>query len=241
MSLPEPLPYAIIIPARDEEPCIAQVLAELRAVVGPDVPIVVGVNGSRDRTAEVARASGALAAETPHAGYGYGCQAAVDLLDLKHAVTSYVFFAGDGADDPRDIAKLLEAHRRGARMVLGCRTQTPTNWNLMNLHYVIANRLLGMICGLLTGRFFADLGPLRLIERDLFHALHLQEWTFGWTIEAQIRGAMLRERIVEVPVRYRARIAGEQKVSHVSTLQTIRVGLKIIAAAFRSRLRPREL
>jgi hypothetical protein len=112
----------------------------------------------------------------------------------------------------------------------------------MNLHYVIANRLLGLLCGVLTGRFYADLGPLRLIERALFRRLQLREWTFGWTIEAQIRATLLGARVVEVPVRYRSRIAGVQKVSHVSTLQTIRVGLKIVAAALRTRARaPRDL
>jgi hypothetical protein len=122
-------------------------------------------------------------------------------------------------------------------MVLGCRTKLAGNVSLMNLHYVLANRALGTLCGLLTGRFFADLGPLRLIERQLFHQLQLREWTYGWTIEAQIRAALLRARTVEVPVRYRRRIAGEQKVSHVSAIQTIRVGLKILAAALRTRFR----
>lgn len=230
--------FAVIIPACDEEPCLGAVLDELRAALaGQPHLIVVGVNGSTDRTAEIARARpGVLVAETRERGYGHGCRAAVDLVEREHPpVDGYIFFAADGANDPRDLATLLAARARGAAMILGCRTRLRANWRLMNLQYVIANRAFGTFCGCLTGRFFADLGPLRFIERDLFHALRLREWTMGWTIEAQIRAARLGAWIVEVPVRERERIAGRQKVSRVSFGRTLSVGWKILAAGFRAR------
>ncbi len=229
--------FAVIIPACDEELCLGAVLVELRAALaGHSHLIAVGVNGSTDRTAEVARAHGALVAETAVRGYGHGCQAAVELVEREHPpVDGYIFFAADGANDPRDLAALLAARERGAAMVLGCRTRLPENWRLMNLQYVAANRVFGFLCGCLTGRFFADLGPLRFVERDLFHALRLREWTMGWTIEAQIRAALLGAEIVEVPARERERIAGQQKVSRVSLRRTLSVGGQIIAAGFRAR------
>jgi hypothetical protein len=235
----DPAPrFAVIIPACDEEPCLGVVLDELRAALaGQPHLVAVGVNGSTDRTAEIARTRpGVLVAETTARGYGHGCRAAVDLVGREHPpVDGYIFFAADGANDPRDIAALLAARERGAALVLGCRTRTLENWRLMNLQYVIANRLFGAFCGLLTGRFFADLGPLRFIERDLFHALRLREWTMGWTIEAQVRAARLGAAIVEVCVRERERIGGQQKVSRVSLGRTVSVGLKILAAGFRAR------
>ena len=49
--------YAVIMPACDEEPCIAAVLAEMRVVADPGrFVIAVGVNDSRDGTADIARA-----------------------------------------------------------------------------------------------------------------------------------------------------------------------------------------
>ncbi len=229
--------FAVIIPACDEEPCLGAVLEELRAALaGHSHLLAVGVNGSVDRTAEIARAHGALVAETAARGYGHGCLAAIDLLEREHPpVDGYVFFAADGANDPRDLAALFAARARGAEMVLGCRTRLRANWRLMNLQYVIANRVFGAWCGCLTGRFFADLGPLRFIGRELFHALRLREWTMGWTIEAQIRAARLGAEIVEVPVRERERLAGRQKVSRVSLRRTFSVGAQIIAAGFRAR------
>ena len=236
---------AVILPACDEEPCIAAVLTELHTALDPSrFVLAVGVNDSRDRTADIAREHGAIVGETAARGYGHGCQAAIDELARRGpTVDAYIFFAADGANDPRDILPLVAAHVRGADMVLGSRTTERRNCTAMNAHYIVANRAFGILVGLLTGRFFTDLGPLRLIERDLFHSLHLREWTYGWTIEAQIRAVQLGAKIVEIPVCERPRIAGEQKVGRVSWARTLSVGMKIATAGIRSRfvtVQPRE-
>lgn len=235
-------PYAVILPACEEEECLGAVLDELRAVIGGEFTICVGVNGSRDRTAEIARSHGALVAETPSRGYGYGCQAAIDLLESSGlAPDAYIFVAADGANDPRDIARLLEAHRAGVEFVLGCRTDIPANRRVMHAQHIIANRLLGLWCWMLTGRFFKDLGPLRLIGRDLFHQLKMREWTYGWTIEPQILAARLGIKTREVSVSERPRLAGRQKVSKVHWRQSVHIGIQIALAGYRSRSRKLEM
>jgi glycosyltransferase involved in cell wall biosynthesis len=229
--------YAIVIPACNEEPCIAAVLSELRAHLDPArFEIAVGVNGTTDGTVQVARDAGALVAETAVRGYGHGCRAAIDFLAASgRAVDAYIFLAADGANDPADIASLVEAHAQGCEFVLGCRTTRRENWRVMGWQHVAANRFLGFWCACLTGRFFRDIGPLRLIERGLFHAMNLREWTYGWTIEAQMRAVALGAKIREVTVRERRRVAGVQKVSRVSGLHSLKIGAKIILAGFRSR------
>ena len=89
----------------------------------------------------------------------------------------------------------------------------------------------------MAGRRFRDIGPLRLIERRLFHRLALQEWTYGWTIEAQISAAFQGAALVEVPVRERPRLAGEQKVSKVNWRRTLSVGCQIVRAGWRTHCR----
>ena len=239
---------ALILPACHEEETIIPVLDELQATLDPrDAWIVaVGVNGSKpggDRTAGLAggHALAPIVAETPARGYGHGCQAAIDRVEaLGLTPAAYIFFAADGANDPRDLGPLLAAWRAGPEFVLGCRTTplTPANLAVMGWSHVFANRLLGAWCGLLTGRWFRDMGPLRLIERGLFHRLRLREWTFGWTIEAQITAARLGAVIVEIPVRERSRLAGEQKVSKVDWKRTLHIGWQIARAGWRTRFRP---
>ena len=232
-----PACYAVIIPACNEEPCLGSVLAGLEAVLDSSrFVICVGVNGSTDRTAEIARAAGVLVGETAERGYGHGCIAAIEHFESRcEPPLGYIFFAADGANDARDIAALVTEHEEGAELVLGARTLLRENRETMQWQHVLANRLLAFWCMMLTGKRFSDLGSLRLIDRALFHRLGLREWTMGWTIEAQVRAAMLGARIREVPVREHARIAGEQKVSRVSWSRTLRIGCEIVAAGWRTR------
>lgn len=230
---------AIIIPACDEEACLGRVLDELLKAIDPEkFAVVVGVNGSSDRTAQIAQSFPVLVAETPERGYGYGCQSAIDLAAATlPRLQAYLFFAGDGASDPHDVRRLVAAYEQGYTLVLGTRTGTLSNWRLMTFSHVIANFALGLWCGLLTGRWFTDLAPLRLVERELFEAIGAREMTFGWTIEAQVAAAQMGAAMCAVPARERARLAGQQKVSGVTWRKTFSVGWKILAAGYHARLR----
>jgi hypothetical protein len=233
---------AIIIPACNEEPCLGRVLDELLAAIDPEKFVVaVGVNASTDRTAEIARGRGVRVAETPKRGYGYGCQSAIEsLVTVAPQVRAYIFFAGDGASDPGDLATLVEAYEQGHTFVLGARTGLLRNWRTMRLSHVIANFAVALWCGLLAGRWFKDLAPLRLIDRRLFEAIAPREMTFGWTIEPQIAAARLGASICEVPANERPRLAGTQKVSGVTWRRTFAIGCRILAAGWRARLRFRR-
>jgi len=231
--------FAIIIPACDEEQCIGRVLDELLAVVDPEKFVVaVGVNGSSDRTAEMARQRGVFVAETRHRGYGYGCQAAIDLVSGAAPQTrAYIFLAGDGASDPADVHKLVTACEQGYTFVLGARTAQLRNWRTMRVSHVIANFAVALWCGILAGRWFKDLAPVRLIDRQLFERIAPREMTFGWTIEPQIAAARLGASICEVAASERPRLAGQQKVSGVTWRRTFTIGCRILAAGWRARIR----
>ncbi len=233
MRLPE---FAIIIPACDEAACIGPVLDEFLAVLDPErFVIAVGVNASCDRTAEIARQRPVLVTEADRRGYGYGCQAAIGLTNnFFPSVRAYIFCAADGATDPRDLRLLTIAFDQGYDFVLGSRTRLLRNWPGMTLQHVLANAALGLWAGWLGGRVFSDLGPLRLVRRELFERIAPREMTFGWTIEAQIAAARIGATICEVPVRERRRIAGEQKVSGVSWQRTFAIGCHIVRAGWRS-------
>ncbi|MEO8440117.1 MAG: glycosyltransferase family 2 protein [Spartobacteria bacterium] len=234
MSLPE---FAIIIPACDEAACLGPVLDELLATIDPEkFVIAVGVNGSTDATAQIARQRPVLVAETPQRGYGYGCQAAIDLTNnLFPGIRAYVFCAGDGATDPGDLRPLQAAFEQGYDFVLGSRTKRISNWRTMTLRHLCANAVLGLWCGLLCGRVYSDLGPLRMVSRRLFARIAPREMTFGWTIESQVAAVRLDAALCEIPVHERRRLAGEQKVSGVTWRRTLSVGCQILAAGYRTR------
>jgi glycosyltransferase involved in cell wall biosynthesis len=62
----EGAPIAVVIPAYNEEPTVAEVVRGIpREIAGKPVEVIVVVDGSDDRTAEEARAAGALVCDIP--------------------------------------------------------------------------------------------------------------------------------------------------------------------------------
>ena len=78
---------------------------------------------------------------------------------------------------------------------------------------------------------FKDLGPFRAIKYDKLIALKMEDKTYGWTIEMQLKALKQKFSYLEIPVKYRNRI-GTSKVS--GTLKgTILAGIKILNWIFK--------
>lgn len=236
----QPERYAVVVPACNEAACLRPVIEELLAQLPADRFVVaVGVNGSDDGTADIARScGGVVVGDTTQRGYGYGCMAAIDALsEAGEKVDGYVFFAADGANSVDDLRRVVQVRENtGADMAIGLRNFDLATWR-REFGRALPNLLLGLAAWPLTGKFFHDLGPLRIIDRELFERMGLRELTWGWTIEAQVRAAQLGAHVVTVEVTERERIAGEQKVSGVSPWRSTRIGLAILAAGLRTYFR----
>ena len=85
----------------------------------------------------------------------------------------------------------------------------------------------GRLMGALYGTRYTDMCALRAIRRDTLEALRMQEMTYGWNIEMQMKAARARLRIEEFPVPYRTRAAGSSKVAG-SLKGTLNAGTKIV-------------
>ena len=232
--------FGIVIPVMNEEECIGIVLDELNDALGGDerFRIAVGLNGSSDRSGEIAREKGALVSEVDERGYGHGCMAAIKALEDDGAPDAYIFYSGDGGNSPEDLLKLANAFEQGkGDFVIGQRTCRPANWKRLGADRALPNITLGLWLTLLTFKPWLDLGPLRLISADLFRRMGQQELTWGWTAEGQILASRLGASIHRITVDERPRIAGQQKVSRVSFRRSLSIGLQIVAAAWKVRWR----
>jgi len=106
--VPKPI-IKLVIPARNEEDAIGQVVAS----VAPHVDaVIVADNGSTDKTADIARASGAIVVSVPEPGYGRACLAAIKKAGDFDIL---VFMDGDASDDPNDLNALLSPIVSGLR------------------------------------------------------------------------------------------------------------------------------
>lgn len=202
---------AIVIPARNEAAPLPGVLAEIPAGVA-DLVIVVD-NGSTDDTAAVARSAGALVVSEPQPGYGYACAAGVGAA-RSHGVKVLVFLDADGSFDPVQILALMAPLQAGeADLVLGSRPAGGIEPGAMPPHARFGNWLVARLMRGLYGLRVSDLGPFRAVRADLLDELNMREMTYGWPAEMMVKAARRGARVVEVPVRYRARRGGRSKVS----------------------------
>jgi len=223
---------AVVIPARDEEQALPLVLAELPRERAPLVVVVD--NGSLDRTAEVARAAGALVVREERRGYGRACLAGIGwLLDGAGLVPPLgdedviVFLDADHSDHPQDLEHLLAPIlAREAELVLGSRILGGATWRALLPQAWLGNRLACALMRALFGARYTDLGPFRALRVGTLRDLAMSDPGFGWTIEMQLKAKSRGVRVLEVPVRYRARI-GKSKITGTLT-GTLCAGSKIL-------------
>jgi hypothetical protein len=214
----------VIIPAFNEARAIGHVIGDIPDDLVDEVVVVN--NASTDETERNARAAGATVLTEPRQGYGYAC-----LRGIEYAKTAapdvVVFLDGDYSDHPDEMPRLVAPIRRDeADFVLGSRIRGETEPGAMLPQARIGNRLACTLMRWIWGAEYTDLGPFRAIRfRDLL-ALDMQDRTFGWTIEMQIKAVRAGLRIREVPVSYRKRV-GVSKIT--GTLSgTVKASAKIL-------------
>ena len=199
----------MIVPALNEAESIGRVVRSM-PWTRIDECIVVD-NGSTDTTGEVARLAGARVVTAPR-GYGAACwagtQAALPTSDVL------VYADGDGADIVERMSVLLDPIARGdADFVIGSRLRGTREPGSMLASQVFAGKLISLLVKVLYGFRYTDMCAFRAIRRDRLEQLDMQERTFGWNLEMQIKAVQHKLRIVEVPVDYRRRLGGVSKVS----------------------------
>ena len=211
----------VVIPALDEELAIAKVVAAIPQWVDH---IVVADNGSGDRTAERAKAAGAIVVAEPERGYGAACLVGIAALGEVDIV---VFLDGDLSDDPAEMAKLVDPIASGARQfVLGARRGKGVRPGALTPQQRFGNWLACALMRLIWRTDYTDLGPFRAIEANALKRLAMADRNYGWTIEMQIKAALARLATSEVEVNYRPRI-GTSKIS--GTIKgSVMAGIKIL-------------
>jgi len=78
---------------------------------------------------------------------------------------------------------------------------------------------------------FTDLGPFRAIKYEKLLGLHMEDKTYGWTVEMQLKALKQQLSYTEIPMKYRNRI-GISKVSG-TVKGSIMAGVKILGWIFK--------
>jgi len=220
----------VIIPAIDEEESIAKVITEIPKLVSE---IIVVDNGSVDNTVKNAEEVGATVLSETNKGYGNACLKALDYIaNSSPKPDIIVFLDGDYSDYPSEMTKILDPIiNNKADFVVGARIANYREKGSMTLPQIFGNWLATFLMRLLFNSRFTDLGPFRAIRYDKLLNLKMEDKTFGWTVEMQLKALKQKILYEEIPVHYKKRI-GTSKVS--GTIKgAIFAGIKILSWIFK--------
>lgn len=216
----------VIIPAFNEEDSIQKVIHEIPSDLVREVIVVS--NGSDDRTVENAKAAGATVMSEGRKGYGSACLCGIDYISKKSEQPDIVaFLDGDYSDYPEQLTQVVQPiMEEGKDMVIGSRALGTKEKASMTMPQLVGNKIATIMLKWLYGVHHTDLGPFRAIRYEALMQLQMQDTTFGWTVEMQVKAAKQKLKVCEVPVDYRKRI-GTSKISG-TVKGTVLAGYKII-------------
>lgn len=215
----------VIIPAYNEAESIGKVIKQIPGYVNE---IIVVNNNSTDDTAKNTLQAGATILTELNSGYGNACLNGLNYLEQQTQKTDIVVFLdGDFSDYPEELTEIVAPIiEKNVDFVLGARVKNLREKGAMKPQQIFGNWLATFLMRLFYKSEFTDLGPFRAIKYKTLQALKMQDPTYGWTVEMQLK--ILKQKYIykEIPVKYRNRI-GVSKVS--GTLKgSIFAGIKIL-------------
>lgn len=220
----------VIIPAFNEEASIGKVIQEIPEIVAE---IIVVSNNSTDTTAEVAKNAGATVLFESKKGYGYACLKGMKYISEKTEKPDIiVFLDGDYSDYPAELSKIVAPIlNENYDFVVGSRVKRWREKGSMTFPQRFGNGLATFLMKLFFNANFTDLGPFRAIKYNKLLQLKMEDKTYGWTVEMQLKAIKQKFTYIEVPVHYKNRI-GVSKVS--GTIKgAIFAGVKILTWIFK--------
>ena len=225
----------VIIPAHNEAETIGKVLSDIPTMISE---IVVVSNNSSDATDTVAKEAGATVLSEPRQGYGYACLKGIDYLSRQNPQPDIVVFLdADYSDHPEEMEKIVAPIvENKVDFVVGARVPRFREKGAMTFPQRFGNWLATFLMKLFFNSKFTDLGPFRAIRFDILKSLQMEDKTYGWTVEMQLKVLKKHIPYTEVPVHYRNRGGGESKVS--GTIKgAIFAGVKILGWIFKYSLK----
>jgi len=209
---------AVILPCYNEEAAIASTIAGFRAAL-PGADIYVFDNNSKDRTAEVARAAGAIVRTERMQGKGHVVRRM--FADVEADV--YVMADGDATYDASAAPKMVDMLvEESLDMIVGARRDEVEA--AYRRGHRLGNALFTGLLAWLFGRSFSDIfSGYRVFSRRFVKSFPVLSSGFEIETEISVHALELRMPVSELVTNYGARPEGS-----VSKLSTYRDGFRIM-------------
>ncbi|TQV88126.1 glycosyltransferase family 2 protein [Aliikangiella coralliicola] len=229
-----------VIPALNEQLAIGKVVQQLNSLKNANGlkiidDVIVCDNGSNDNTAQVAEQSGARVIQQATPGYGIACLTALSIVKPCEII---LFVDGDDSCFIEQTTSLLAGIVNGDNLAIGSRVKGNVEKGALTSIQKFGNALAAFLIRRLWHYDITDLGPFRAIKTSTLKKLDMQDQTFGWTVEMQIKAIQLGFKISEYPVDSKVRI-GQSKIS--GTIKgSIKAGFSILTMIAKLRLMQRK-
>jgi glycosyltransferase involved in cell wall biosynthesis len=241
-------PLAIVIPAYNEEPTVAEVVSEIPGdAAGLTAEVIVVVDGAKDRTAAEATSAGALVCDVPvNRGQGAALRLGYWLARARGARVIATIDA-DGQYEPEELGRVIEPILAGrADFVSGSRRLGAelTTDKVRHLGVLVFGALISI---LVRQRVTDPACGIRAMRAEVTGAVTLEEPQYQAS-ELMISAALNGFRLAEVPTTMRDRgvhATGTKKGGNFG------YGVRFARAAFhtwkrdrtaaRTRLRPEKI
>ena len=207
---------SVIIPARDEANSIGSLLPEIEKILsGYNHEVIVVDDGSRDKTAEIARYNGTIVISHEE-NRGKGAAMKTGVRGAKGDII--VFLDGDGAHNPKDILRVIDPIlTEKADVIIGSRalsdSEVPSSPARRRLSNSLASFVLSALISILMPLATLFKRPMRrikvtdctsgfrAIKKETWHKLDLNSQRFEIETEMIYEAAKRGFTIAEVPIR----------------------------------------
>jgi len=219
----------IIIPAYNEEECLPGVMQDLRSHA-PNADILVVDDGSRDRTAEVARQTGVKVASLPYnLGIGGAMQTGFQYA-RNNGYDIAIQFDGDGQHMAAEIEILLDPLQKGrADIVIGSRFLKRGDYRpsfFRRIGISIFSTVLSAIMGIPVTDTTSGFRAVNSRVIEFFARVYPEDYPEVESLVLLHRAGMT---IAEVPVRMRDRTGGRSSITPIRSAYYM---IKVLLAVF---------
>ena len=209
---------AVLIPCYDEEVTITKVIHNFQSAL-PDAVIYVYDNNSTDRTADIARAAGAVVRFEKRQGKGNVMRSMFRDIEADF----YIMTDGDNTYDAGLAASMLKLAIDSHYDVVNCIRKGDESQAYRPGH-VLGSKLLTKAVNAIFGNYIQDmLSGYKVLSRRFVKSFPIQSMGFDIETEIAIHALQLQIPIAHVEGNYYARTPGSE-----SKLRTVYDGFKIL-------------
>jgi len=207
---------AVVMISRNEEGAIAKVIDDVRHAV-PEAEVIV-VDGSSDRTPEIAAAHGARVIREPGGGAANALVAALQASDRPLVAT----VDADNTYPAELLPSIIELARRGFDIVGTDRLGFGRPATMPAANY-IANRVFNVIASIRARRRVRDVhSGMRAYRRAAIEEFRWDTRGLALPVDLLVWPVAAGLRVLEIPIEYRDRIGTTTLVRFPGTLWTLR-------------------